>query len=521
MTMSMKRPSRQTSGQKNKETVRKASSGKRPAANNAYKYRLFPTDEQAVLFAKTFGCCRLFWNLRLEDCNWAWREYGIHICPEPRDYAEDERYAFIKEVDQQALQNVKLDQLQAWKNHWENPKHYGCPARKKRHGLCGSYTTNAHYYDLKGGGCGSDISIDYKTGMIKLPKCQGGVRAAIHRKLPGGAIIKSATVSRDSAGRFYVSIGFYDPELAGLLEAAGKQPQDGKTVACTGLDYSSAHLYYNELGLTPGVIKQYAKHERMLARRQRQLSRKVKGSANYYKKLAQVNKLHRKIANCRSDFLHKLALAFAKTYDIVCVETLNVQAISNKGFHLGKATYDNGWAMFLRFLAYKLERRGGLLVKVDKWFPSSKQCSHCGHVVDELGLDERSWKCPACHAVHHRDKNAAWNILVEGVRMVVDEDVEWAGRPDIDGVSSYAEAIRENRKREKRNERLAKQGKPLLQTLEVPARLSSCLPAGASCFTSAGGTPVTEGAVALARVRQLEGMPAGRCAPGQLFPGTC
>ena len=504
--MAAKRPDLAFEQQEKQKTVRGAGRGKNPAANTAYKYRIYPTENQAVLFAKTFGCCRLYWNLRLEDCNWAWRQYGVHIYPEPRDYREDDRYAFMKEIDQQALQNVKLDQQQAWKNHWKNPGHYACPQKKKRHGLAGSYTTNAHYYQKKNEQGevyeASDIEIDYKASTIKLPKT-GAVKAVIHRKLPAGAIIKSATVSRDSAGRFFVSIGFYDPELARIQRENSIRTQDWQTIRCTGLDYSSAQLYYNELGLTPGAIKQYAKHQKMLARRQRQLSRKQKGSANYYKKLRQVNKLHRKIANCRIDFLHKLANALSKTYDVVCVETLSMKAVGNKGFHLGKVTFDNAWGMFTRFLAYKMEREGGVLVKVDQWFASSKQCSYCGHVLDDLPLNERSWICPECGTRHHRDRNAAWNILVEGVRMLVDGEVEWDGTPDVGGRSSYFEACMSNERIERLNERARKKGKPVKDLVEVPTRFYGCLPAGASCFVSAGGTPVTEGP------QGLEGMPVG------------
>ena len=513
--MSMKDPRLapgQTADDLNKDedvnkTVRGAGRGKRPAANNAYKFRISPYDDQAILIAKTFGCCRFFWNIRLADREWAWHEYGIYINPVPRDYRLDERYEFLGEVDQQALQNVRMDQEQAYKNFFKNPEHYGFPQPKKRKGLTGSYTTNAHYYETKEGE-GSDIALDFEAQMVLLPKL-GWIPAILHRKLPDGAIIKNATVSRDSAGRFFVSVGFFDPELASLLEESGKNPQTRQLITCTGLDYSSTNLFINEMGLSPGQIKQYAKHERMLARRQRQLSRKVKGSNNYYKKLRQVNKLHRKIANARADFLHKVALAYARNYDVVCVETLNMKAIGNKHFHLGKATFDNAWGMFLRILAYKLERRGGKLVKVDKWFASSKQCCCCGYKNDDLKLDDREWTCPECRQKHHRDRNAAWNILVEGIRMLVDGEEKWDGLPNISGVSSYAEAVRENKKRTKKNTKRKEKGKEPLELLPVPARTYSCLPDEASCFISAGGTPVTEG-ITGAKVPNIpEGMLVG------------
>ena len=496
--MSMKDPKLEQAGEASQAkekwgTPRGTGRGTRPAANTAYKYRIYPNKNQALLIAKTIGCCRLYWNLSLEDREWAWQQYQVRIQPTHRDYKADERYAFFAEVDQQAFQNVRRNLEQAIQNHIKNPQHFELPKKKKRRGLEGSYTTNAHYYrKVDGTDEESDISIDYKANTISLPKL-GAVPIRAHRKLPDGAIVKNATVSRDSAGHFFVSVGFFDPELDRLLEESGREPQSKQEILCTGLDYSSANLFVNELGNMPGQVKQYAKYEHQLARRQRQLSRKQKGSRNYYKKLKQINKLHRRIANCRADFLHKLALAYARTYDVVCVETLNMQDIGTKHFHLGKSTYDNAWGMFLRILSYKMKRRGGVLVRVDRWFPSSKMCSKCGNKYKELTLSERKWTCSVCGAHHDRDMNAAWNILVEGVRMLVDGEVTWEKMIDIGGVSSYTEAMRENEKRIRKNEQLSKQGKPPVELLDVPARISSCLPEGASCFVSAGGTPVTAG----------------------------
>lgn len=384
-----------------------------PKANNAYKYRAYPTKEQRILIAKTFGCCRYYWNAIIEDSRWIHEQTGVWITPKPAEYKRIKSESFLKEVDSYALCNVQQAYKKALKDHFKNPQHYGLPTFHARQGFKGSYKTNYR-----------NDNIRFEDGKLRLPKL-GLLTINKHRSLPDGAVIKNVTVSRESNGDYYVSINFWDPQLAKALEQSGIMgTPDDATLTVTALDYSSASLFVNEAGIRPEQLKAYARNLKKIKRLSRQVSRKQKGSSNYRKAQARLNKLHRRVARQREDFLHKVSCALARVFDVVVVEDLNLKGIANSKFHLGKATYDNAWGMFLRLLGYKLRRKGGLLVKVGRFYPSSKTCHHCGAVFDGLTLDMREWVCPECHTKLDRDVNAAWNILVEGLRILCSGEMD-------------------------------------------------------------------------------------------------
>ncbi|MCR4805735.1 MAG: transposase, partial [Clostridia bacterium] len=225
---------------------------------------------------------------------------------------------------------------------------------------------------------------------------------------PAGAVVCLATVERTRRGKYYVSITYsfekdvpakpYDPALA------------------IGLDYKSDGLFAASDGSFACMPKFFKESQDKLAKRQRKLKHKVLGSNNYRKEQDKIYKLRRHSANQRKDFLHKLSTQIANEYSLVCAEDLDIKAISNKGFKNGKATLDNGWGMFTQMLSYKLAERGGKLVKVDKFYPSTQLCSVC-HSRRKLALSERIYKCPVCGNVADRDINAARNILAEGIRI--------------------------------------------------------------------------------------------------------
>ena len=372
--------------------------------NKAIKYRLYPTSEQEVMFAKTFGCCRKVYNLMLEDKITSYQNNKTFGKQTPAMYKTD--HPFLKEVDSLALANVQLNLQSAVRNCFDKhrKKKNGFPKFKSSKHSRKSYTTNNQN--------GTVAIVDNK--YIKLPKI-GNVRAVIHRESKSDWVIKSATISQDRDGKYYVSVLFdFDQEIKQV-------PISDNAI---GLDYASDGLYVDDKGNVGSNHKYYRESHSKLAKEQRRLSRKVgskKNSAksnNYLKQLHKVNKVHKHIANQRLDNLHKKSTEIANQYDIVCVENLNMRQLSNKGFGNGKATLDNGYGMFLNMLEYKLAERGKYLVKVNKWFPSSQICHCCGQIHKEMkDLTIRMLRCD-CGLTISRDQNAAINIKNEGLRIL-------------------------------------------------------------------------------------------------------
>ncbi len=374
-------------------------------ANKAIKYRVYPTTEQSVMFAKTFGCCRKVYNLMLSDKIEAYKATGKFPTVTPAKYKDD--YPYLREVDSLALANKQMDLQEAFRNTFSKSckKKNGFPKFKSAKHSRKSYTTNNQK--------GTVAIIDNK--YIKLPKI-GKVKAVIHRISDDNWLIKSATVSQESDGKYYISVLFE-------FEDAINHYVADKTNAI-GLDYASDGLYVDSNGNVGTNHKFYRESHDKLAKVQRKLSRmqgskKHEGkSNNYIKQLRKVNKIHRHIANQRLDNLHKISTEIANQYDVVCVESLNMKSMSNKGFGNGKATLDNGYGMFLSMLKYKLSDKNKYLIKVDKWFPSSQICHRCGSLHPEMkNLAIRKMICD-CGLTISRDQNAAINILNEGLRLL-------------------------------------------------------------------------------------------------------
>ena len=418
-----------------KKKIRKTSTSNQPAANDAAKYRAYPTDEQYEQIAKTIGSARYYWNLTHDIVLITYEEYGYSITPTPAEAKKWDECSWLADIDSLALTNTWANYQQAWKNHKQNPKHYGRPTRKKRKGLEGSYQTNNQpKWDNEKKEYTTPGSIRIRDSKIYLPKV-GWVKIHEHYKIPKNAIIKNVTVSRDCAGRVYISIGYWNPELDEIMRNAGLDTTKD-TLTIEALDYSNPKLFIDQGGHSPADVHYYKQSEKQLARLQRKLARRSPGSCNYRKLNTRIARLHRKIANQRRDLLHKLSHALALSCDVVVVESLDLRALSKRKrggkYSFGKSVSDNAWGMFLTFLEYKLARNHGQLVRVGKYYPSSKKCHHCGALKDDLSLSDRVWECPECGAVHDRDVNAAWNILFEGVRMLRAGEVAGVGvSPDV------------------------------------------------------------------------------------------
>lgn len=373
--------------------------------NSAIKYRLYPTSEQKIMFAKTFGCCRKVYNLMLSEKIESYKTTGKFVAVTPAKYKKD--FPYLKEVDSLALANVQLNLQSAFRNHFDRNrrKKTGFPKFKSAKHSRKSYTTNNQN--------GTVAIIDSR--YIRLPKI-GKVRAVIHRVPGTDWKLRSATVSCSSDDRYYVSVLFEYENSASAYVADENN--------AIGMDYASDGLYVDDKGNIGTNHKFYRESHKKLAKEQRKLSRK-KGSRkgedkshNYLKQQRKVNRIHTHIANQRKDNLHKISAEIANQYDIVCVENLNMRNMSNRGFGNGKATLDNGYGMFLDMLEYKLANRGKYLVKVDRWYPSSQICHCCGKRHPEMkDLRIRTMRCE-CGYVMDRDRNAAMNIKKEGLRMM-------------------------------------------------------------------------------------------------------
>ena len=361
--------------------------------NRAVKCRIEPNKDQRVMLAKTFGCCRFLYNRMLSDHMLA-DLMGEHVKLTPAVYKKD--YPWLKEVDSLALCNAQLDLEEAFRKHGEE-KDTGHPRFKSKHRSRRSYTTNV---------VNNNIRIEGKK--IRLPKV-GMVRIKVHREIPEDWKLRSVTVSMDPSGKYYASLLYEMPESENQAEGNDRNKK------YLGIDYAMDGLAVMSDGTRADYPKYYRQAEEKLAREQRRLSHCEKGSRNYYKQKKRVALVHEKVRNQRKDYLHKLSRTLADKYDIIGVEDIDMKAMS-KSLHFGKSVMDNGYGMFRTMLSYKLEENGGELVKVGRHFPSSKRCSCCGRIKDDLQLSDRIYICE-CGNSMDRDVNAAINIKMEAMRL--------------------------------------------------------------------------------------------------------
>jgi len=364
----------------------------------AYKIRLYPNDEQKTFFAKSFGCTRFIWNKMLADKIEHYQANKTELKNTPAQYKK--QFEWLKEVDSLALANVQQNLRAAYGKFFKQG--LGFPKFKKK-GQRDSYTTN----NQKG-------TVAITNNTVKLPKI-GHIRATFPDRING--LIKSATVSRTPSGKYFASI---------LVETVIDELP--KTQSNIGIDLGLTNVIVLSDGTKVANPKflsklqdKLAKEQKILAKRRavaKAANRKLSDSRNYQKQKLKVAKVYEQITNCRHDFLHKLSINIIKNHDVMVIEDLNVKGMI-KNRKLAKAISDSSWSAFTTMLAYKADWYGKQLVKVDRWYPSSKTCSGCAHVLtkSELPLSVRSWQCPSCLQHNDRDINASINILNEGLRL--------------------------------------------------------------------------------------------------------
>jgi len=372
----------------------------------AYKYRIYPTEEQKEFFAKTFGCVRFVWNLMLNDKLNAYN--NKEKIPRVTQAKYKSEYPFLKEVDSLALANVQLQLEKAFRDHFKNKKHFGLPKFKKKKGKQ-SYTTN---------NVNNNIKIDFEKDLLYLPKIKTGIKIKLHRKFVGK--IKSVTVSKTKNDKYYVSI---------LVETDNvkNKTKEPKSKVC-GIDLGLEHfaIITNDFGTYKVEHPKYLrKAEKKLKKLQRVLSRKQKGSKNYLKTKLKVAKLHTYISNARNDFLHKLSKAIIDDNQVIVVEDLNVKGMF-KSKYIPKSLSDSGLGTFLRYLEYKAEWYNRTLIIANRLYPSSKLCNVCGYKHNKLKLSDRTWTCPVCDTHHDRDINASLNLYKIGLERSEFKPVEHA-----------------------------------------------------------------------------------------------
>ncbi|HSA53863.1 MAG TPA: RNA-guided endonuclease TnpB family protein [Yinghuangia sp.] len=360
----------------------------------AFRYRFYPSDAQAVELVRTFGCVRKVYNLALAARSQAWESRGERVGYGATSamltaWKQTPELGFLREVSCVPLQQALRHLQTAFANFFAKRARFPRFKSRRKSRASAEYTSSA---------------FRYRDGRLTLAKMSEPLDIVWSRPLPEGAVPSTVTVSRDSAGRWFVSL-LCDDTVAPLPASA--------TDVAVGIDVgitSLATLSTGEKVANPG-------HERRdrerLARAQRDLARKAKGSNNRAKARLRVARVHARIADRRRDHLHKLTTRLVHENQVVVIEDLSVRTMV-KNRSLARAVSDAAWGDLRSMLEYKCTWYGRELVVVDRWFPSSKLCGACGAVAAKLPLDVREWTC-GCGAVHDRDVNAARNILAAGL----------------------------------------------------------------------------------------------------------
>lgn len=373
--------------------------------NKTYKFRLYPNKEQEKLFAQYFGSVRFVYNYFLSERKQQYEHTG-----KSADYYEQAReltelkkspdYLWLKKVNAQTLQHSLRHLEAAYTNFFMRRARFP-RFHSKKHG--GSFTIPQNFR--------------IEHGKIFLPKFKDGIKFVESEELKG--VLRHLTISITSSGKYYVSI-------ATQVEYQPCEKTNHKVGIDLGIKDFIVTSDYNRYSANK-FIKKYSKQ---LAIAQKHLSRKCKGSNSWDRQRIKVAKLYEKISNCRSDKLQKISTDLIRKYDIICCEDLDIKGLM-RNHRLAQSITDAGWGIFIEMLQYKANWNDKQVVKVDRFYPSSKTCNHCGYVKEDLTLIDRYWTCPNCRAAIDRDFNAAQNILDEGLRKISAGTVDYTDGENV------------------------------------------------------------------------------------------
>jgi putative transposase len=362
----------------------------------AFKYRFYPTPEQETLLRQTMGCTRLVYNRALSARTQAWYEHQERVGYKETSamltlWKQQDDLQFLNQVSCVPLQQGLRHLQSAFTNFFAGRAKYPT-FKKKRNGGSAEFTKSA---------------FRWKDSQVFLAKCAEALPIRWSRVLPPGAEPSSLTVKLSPAGRWTVSL-LVDTEIEPWSESVNQ----------IGIDLGITSLLALSTGEKVANPKSFRVKRAQLRRVQKALSRKQKGSNNRYKARLKVAKVHQQISDARTDFLHKLTTQLVRENQTIAVEDLAVKNMV-KNQKLSLSISDASWGELVRQLEYKCDWYGRTLIKIDRWFPSSKRCGHCGHMVESLPLTVREWECPSCETQHDRDLNAARNILAAGLAVSV------------------------------------------------------------------------------------------------------
>ncbi len=379
---------------------------------HAFQYRFYPTDTQKNTLARTFGCCRVVYNWALRERTDAYYQRNVRLYYQESSarltqLKKQPEYSWLNEVSSVPLQQELRHLEKAFVNFFEGRAEY--PKFHKKHGKqSATYMSTAFSWDVV---------------TLTLAKMDEPLTIRWSRPLPASCKPSSIIVSQDGAGRYFVSFL--------LTQEMEPLPVVARSI---GADLGIKSFVVLSSGETIGNPQFFRNDEKRLAHAQRRHARRKKGSKNKEKARVKVAKVHARIADRRRDFGHQLSTRMIRENQVICVESLAVKNMV-KNHCLAKSISDVGWGEFVRQLEYKAAWYGRTLVKIDRWYPSSKRCFDCGYIHETLDLSERVWTCPECHTHHDRDLNAADTVHAAGLAVIS------LFRPPTNCRSSSAQAV--------------------------------------------------------------------------------